>query len=359
TRHPGRSALRHHAGRRYPAAARRGAAPDRQDGPSPEPRALERRRTARGGRLRHPAAALSDAEQRVTGGYAILQPRVTPALPLGRDGSLYQRLSSGAGGMDPYASAVSDVYQDLFGEGSYTGKGIYDVDAFEAALAGRTPEHTMLSHDLFEGVFARAGLASDVEVVEEFPARYDVAARRQHRWTRGDWQLLPWVLGRRHSGAAVPPVGRWKMIDNLRRSLLAPTSLLALALCAWLPWPQSLQAMGLLVLALVVPDFLPSLAGLGPPRAGIGLGSHLRLLASDLRMAALQAAWTLTLLPGPAWLALDAITRTLIRLYVTHRHLLEWTTAAQSAARPRPGVAGFYGQMAGGLLLAVALAVGV
>ena len=313
------------------------------------------------GKMAHPLnrARWSDVEQRVTGGYAILQPRVTPALPLGREGSLYQRLSSGPGGMDPYAAAVSDVYQDLFGEGSYTGKGIYDVDAFEAALAGRIPENTMLSHDLFEGVFARAGLASDVEVVEEFPARYDVAARRQHRWTRGDWQLLPWVLGRRHAGAAVPPVGRWKMIDNLRRSLLAPTSLLAFALCAWLPWPQSLQAMGLLVLALAVPAFLPSLAGLGPPRAGIGLGSHLRLLASDLRMAALQAAWTLTLLPDQAWRALDAITRTLIRLYATHRHLLEWTTAAQSAARPRPGVAGFYGQMAGGVLLAVALAVGV
>ncbi|NEY37389.1 hypothetical protein GTU99_35720, partial [Streptomyces sp. PRKS01-65] len=129
--------------------------------------------------------------------------------------------------------------------------------AFEAALAGHIPENTMLSHDLFEGVFARAGLASDVEVVEEFPARYDVAARRQHRWTRGDWQLLPWVLGRRHAGAAVPPVGRWKMVDNLRRSLLAPASLLAFVLCAWLPWPQSLQGMGLMMLALAVPAFLP------------------------------------------------------------------------------------------------------
>ncbi|HBO3986802.1 TPA: glycosyl transferase [Pseudomonas aeruginosa] len=313
------------------------------------------------GKMAHPLNRVrwSDAEQRVVSGYAILQPRVTPALPLGREGSLYQRLSSGPGGMDPYAAAVSDVYQDLFGEGSYTGKGIYDVDAFEAALAGRIPENTMLSHDLFEGVFARAGLASDVEVVEEFPARYDVAARRQHRWTRGDWQLLPWVLGRRHAGAAVPPVGRWKMVDNLRRSLLAPASLLAFVLCAWLPWPQSLKGMGLMMLALAVPAFLPGLSGLRPPRTGIGLGSHMRLLASDLRMASLQAAWALALLPDQAWRAMDAIARTLARLYVTHRHLLEWTTAAQTAARPRPGMAGFYGQMAGGLLLAVVLAVGV
>ena len=134
--------------------------------------------------------------RRVVEGYAVLQPRVTPSLPIGREGSLFQRIFSSVSGIDPYASAVSDVYQDLFGEGSYAGKGIYDVDAFEAALADRAPDSTLLSHDLFEGVFARAGLASDVEVVEEFPARYDVGAIRHHRWARGDWQLLPWIFGR-------------------------------------------------------------------------------------------------------------------------------------------------------------------
>ena len=117
------------------------------------------------------------AAGRVVAGYAVLQPRVTPSLPVGREGSLFQRVFSSMNGIDPYAAAVSDVYQDLFGEGSYAGKGIYDVDAFEAALAGRVPDSTLLSHDLFEGIFARAGLASDIEVVEEFPARYDVAAR--------------------------------------------------------------------------------------------------------------------------------------------------------------------------------------
>ena len=133
---------------------------------------------------------------RVVEGYAVLQPRVTPSLPIGREGSLFQRVFSSMGGIDPYAAAVSDVYQDLFGEGSYAGKGIYDVDAFEAALQGRVPDSTLLSHDLFEGVFARAGLATDIEVIEEFPAGYDVAALRQHRWARGDWQLLPWIFGR-------------------------------------------------------------------------------------------------------------------------------------------------------------------
>ena len=128
-------------------------------------------------------------------GHGILQPRVTPSLPIGDEGSLFQRVFSGPDGLDPYALAVSDVYQDLFEEGSYSGKGIYEVDAFEAALTGQIPESTVLSHDLLEGIFARAGLASDIEVVEEFPSRYNVAAARQHRWVRGDWQLLPWIFG--------------------------------------------------------------------------------------------------------------------------------------------------------------------
>src|SRR5207245_3280152 len=154
---------------------------------------------------------------RVVEGHAVLQPRVTPSLPTGRDGSLFQRVSSSAGGIDPYASAVSDVYQDLFGEGSYSGKGIYDLDVFEAALDGRIPDSTLLSHDLLEGIFARAGLVSDIEVIEEFPSRYDVAAARQHRWARGDWQLLPWILGRRRDSrndprrSAIPRTGRRNM----------------------------------------------------------------------------------------------------------------------------------------------------
>ena len=150
------------------------------------------------GKLAHPLnhPRFDAATGRVVEGYAVLQPRVTPSLPIGREGSLFQRIFSSMTGIDPYDAAVSDVYQDLFGEGSYAGKGIYDVDAFESALADRVPEGSLLSHDLFEGTFARAGLVSDIEVVEEFPSRYDVAAARNHRWARGDWQLLPWLLGR-------------------------------------------------------------------------------------------------------------------------------------------------------------------
>ena len=154
---------------------------------------------------------------RVIEGYAVLQPRVTPTLPADREGSLFQRVFSGPAGIDPYASAVSDVYQDLFGEGSYVGKGIYDIDAFETALAGRVPENALLSHDLFEGIFARAGLVTDIEFFDEFPSHYEVAAARQHRWARGDWQLLPWIIGhvRDTSGGrartSISPINRWKI----------------------------------------------------------------------------------------------------------------------------------------------------
>src|SRR5438477_12286745 len=196
------------------------------------------------GKMAHPLnrPRFDVAAGRVAEGYAVLQPRVTPSLPVGRAGSLFQRIFSSLSGIDPYAAAVSDVYQDLFGEGSYAGKGIYDVDAFEASLAGRVPDSTLLSHDLFEGVFARAGLASDVEVVEEFPARYDVAALRHHRWARGDWQLLPWILARGpvvsqdRKPDAIPAIGRWKMLDNLRRTLSAPACMLSLLAGFTLPF---------------------------------------------------------------------------------------------------------------------------
>jgi len=313
------------------------------------------------GKMAHPLnrPRFSEALQRVVGGYGILQPRVTPSLPVGREGSFYQRLFSAPGGIDPYAAAASDVYQDLFGEGSYTGKGIYDVDAFEAALALRVPPNTLLSHDLFEGIFARAGLASDIEVVEEFPSRYDVAVKRQHRWTRGDWQLLPWIARHRSMSQAVPAIGLGKMLDNLRRSLMAPTLLATLALSWALPLPSAVYAALLVVAAMAIPAFLAPLLAVLPRRAGIYLPRHLRMLAADLRLAALQTFFSLAFLADQAGRMVDAIARTLARLLVTRRHLLEWTTAAQSARAPRLDVPGFYRQMAGGTLLGLALALAV
>src|SRR5256712_2902200 len=171
--------------------------------------------------------------QTVVSGYSILQPRVSISLESGSR-SLFARIFSGNTGVDPYTTAASDVYQDLFGEGSYTGKGLYDVDAFEKALANRVPDGTLLSHDLFESIFARAALVSDVEFLDDYPAHYDTYAMRQHRWTRGDWQIAGWLRRsvRDAQGNKQPnrisAVSRWKILDNLRRSLLAPAIVLLL-----------------------------------------------------------------------------------------------------------------------------------
>ena len=312
------------------------------------------------GKMAHPLnrPRFSELEQRVVNGYAILQPRVTSSLPIGREGSVYQKVFSGPGGLDPYAAAVSDVYQDLFGEGSYTGKGIYDVDAFEAALRGRIPENALLSHDLFEGVFARAGLASDVEVVEDAPSRYDVVAKRQHRWTRGDWQLLPWVFGHPAGSRAVPSIGRGKMLDNLRRSLQAPSALLALGLCWVLPAPLGEVGILLVLAAIAIPPFLPTFFSVLPHRSGIRLGNHIRMLVADLQRAALHTMLSVAFLADRAWRTGDAIVRTLVRLFATHRNLLEWTTAAQAAGSPRLDLRGFYREMAGGTALGLGMTAG-
>lgn len=292
------------------------------------------------------------ALQRVTGGYGILQPRITLALPLGAEGSIFQRVHAGEGGIDMYAAAISDVYQDLFEEGSYTGKGIYDVDAFVSSLAGRTPENTMLSHDLFEGSLARAALVSDVELVEAYPARCDVAAMREHRWVRGDWQLAPWIFGRPARRAeGLPAIARWKMFDNLRRSLTTPLTLLALFV-GWLQPPPVALGWTLAVLALLALPFLLHLPfALLSGRRGAPFRNHLLVLAGDAGTALARVALEIAFLPDRAARMVDAIIRTAWRMLVSRRHLLEWVTAAQTTSRDRPGIQGHYFGMAPGLCL--------
>ncbi len=300
---------------------------------------------------------------RVVEGYALLQPRVTPTLPTDREGSLFQRIFSGPGGIDPYASAVSDVYQDLFGEGSYIGKGIYDVDAFEAALAGRVPENVLLSHDLFEGIFARAGLVTDIEFFDEFPPHYATATARQHRWARGDWQLLPWILGRARDEngdrirAPIPPISRWKMLDNLRRTLSAPAAFLTLIAGWTLPFASPVIWTAFVLAAIAIPPLLPVLTGLIPHRRGISKRSHLRAVGTDLVLAVSQVGLTLTLLAHQAWLMTDAIVRTLFRVYVTRRKLLEWMTAAQAKSAFYITLGSIYRWMGGAVVLAAVAAI--
>jgi cyclic beta-1,2-glucan synthetase len=313
------------------------------------------------GKMAHPLnrPRLDPHGRHVVEGYAVLQPRIAAAQPVGSAGSLYQYICSSANGLDPYATAVSDVYQDLFDEGSYAGKGIYDVDAFESSLADRVPDGTLLSHDLFEGMFARSGLASDIEVVEESPSRYDVAVARQHRWARGDWQLLPWILGRGDAASANPGrsaitlISLWKMLDNLRRTVWAPATIVAL-LAGWLlPATEGLLWTGFIVTMIALPAFLPVVSGLLPARAGITLRSHWRAMREDISLALLRTLFLITFLAHQAWWTTDAIGRTLFRLTLSRRNLLQWISAAQTSLSTPQNIRGAYRRMSGGVACAV------
>ena len=268
---------------------------------------------------------------RVVEGYGILQPRVAASLP-GAGPSLYMRLNGSEPGIDPYTRAVSDVYQDLFGEGSFIGKGIYDVDAFERALKGRLPDNRILSHDLLEGCYARSGLVSDVQLFEAAAATYRADVDRRRRWMRGDWQIARWLLpsvpasGGRREKNPLSALSKWKLLDNLRRSL-ASTSLSLLFLLGWAILPDSLLWTASAVALIFLPALVVSVFGSPRRSSGTRLGPYLAAAAraSGLRLA--QAAFALLCLPYDAYLSLSSIFRSAWRMLVTHRHLLEWVSS--------------------------------
>ena len=264
---------------------------------------------------------------RVVEGYGILQPRIMSSLPSRTNSSVFQRLFSGPCGIDPYTFAVSDVYQDLFGEGTYAGKGIYDVDVFEAALKGRVPENALLSHDLFEGIFARCGFISDIEFFDEFPSHIEVSSLRMDRWARGDWQLLPWIFSR--EGKCIPRISRWKILDNLRRTLSAPAMLFTLILGWFLPQAPHILWTCFVITALAFPSFLSFIFGLIPNKISKRKFGSLRVLAFDFLIGLEQSIVLLSLLMYHSLLMLDSILRTLYRLFISKSKLLEWTTAAK------------------------------
>lgn len=299
------------------------------------------------GKLAHPLnrPVVDAGQRRVVGGYAILQPRITASLPVGHYGSYFQRLYALGRGIDPYVFAASDLYQDMFGEGTYAGKGIYDIDAFEAVLANRFPDNAILSHDLIESVFARSALLTDVEVVEDFPERHAVAASRMHRWVRGDWQLLPWIFGKRRAGF-ISSLNRWKLIDNLRRSLL-PLAVVAAMLAGWLMLPKILAASWTVAMILAggIPTLLPAVLDGLRVSPGSTIRLHLAALWVELKHGFAVAAANLTFVAHYASLMLDAIGRTLFRLTISHKNLLNWTTAAQVEATTQLTFLKSYGRM--------------
>jgi cyclic beta-1,2-glucan synthetase len=277
-----------------------------------------------------------DPERRVvTGGYAILQPRVATPLPSPEKTTLFHWLFAGQCGIDPYSAATSEVYQDVFQEGSFSGKGLLHVGAMNAVLSQRLPVGSVLSHDLLEGSLARCAAVTDITVIEDAPFHADVAAARVHRWMRGDWQLLPFLL----QPAAYPlrAINRWKMIDNLRRSLVAPMSLvlvvLALAGGVIAPW----VALALVFAAFSAGPLMGAVAGFAPSRDDIAKRHFYRQAFADLRRALCAGVWLLAQLLQLALLHFDAVARALWRMLVSRRRLLEWTTAAtaQAAASTR------------------------
>ncbi|WP_374710494.1 GH36-type glycosyl hydrolase domain-containing protein [Massilia pseudoviolaceinigra] len=271
---------------------------------------------------------LDKAGKRVVEGYGILQPRVAAALP-GDTASRYEHLCGGEPGIDPYTRTVSDVYQDVFYEGSFVGKGIYDVDTFETVLGHRLPDNQILSHDLLEGCYLRAGLLSDAQLYEEYPARYSDDVSRRHRWIRGDWQLAGWLLprvpganGKRESNP-LTALSRWKLFDNLRRSLIA-TTLTALLIFCWALMPTPLfWTLGVLAV-IFLPTFFSAMFDIIEKPHDVLWRQHLATAFKSARLMFGHSALQLAFLPYEAHFSLDAIVRASWRMLVTRRRLLEW-----------------------------------
>ena len=278
------------------------------------------------GAMAHPVnrAVYDPVSGRVVRGYGILQPRVGISLE-SANRSLFAAIASGRPGVDPYTTAVSDVYQDLFAEGSFTGKGIYDVDAFERATEDKFPENALLSHDLIEGTYARAALVTDVEFYDDYPTRYLTYTRRKHRWIRGDWQLLPWLFGRHKLSA----ISRWKIFDNLRRSVVEIAEL-GLLVAGWTVLPGGPFLWTALVLAGIATPFVfgIGLSVVSPPQ-GDSWRAYYKAVWRDAQSSIQQYLLLLTFLPHQAFVSADAISRTLWRMFVSHRKMLEWQTASQ------------------------------
>lgn len=268
------------------------------------------------------------AKKRVTGGYGILQPRMAASMA-GANRSIYAQLFGNEPGIDPYTRSVSDIYQDLFSEGSFIGKGIYEIDAFEHALKDRLPENRILSHDLLEGCYARSGLISDTHLLEEYPTHYTADVSRRSRWIRGDWQIASWILprvpvpGGKTSSNPLSALSRWKIMDNLVRSL-SPIALLMLLLLGWWiagqVWFWTLAVISI----ILIPSLLFAVVDTFRKPEEVGFQEHFRAVVTSATRNLAQAGFRLACLPHEAMYSLAAILCSMGRVLFTHRLLLEW-----------------------------------
>jgi len=288
------------------------------------------------GTLAHPLnqAIIDPVKNIVVAGYGILQPRVGVSVQSTANSRL-AAIYAGETGFDIYTRAVSDAYQDLYGEGSFTGKGIYEVDAVHRVLDRRFPRNALLSHDLIEGAYARSGLASDIEVIEDYPSHYSAYNRRKHRWLRGDWQIAGWLASQvpEESGARVPNpislVSRWKILDNLRRSLVEPATFVLLVFGWLIPTGRPVRWTVATIFILFIPVWFQLIFGL--VKAALEKKSAAaREAISTFLTSNFTVLLTLVFLAHQMLLSLDAVVRALVRRMVTRERLLEWETAAEA-----------------------------
>ncbi|MCH8534813.1 MAG: glycosyltransferase 36 [Flavobacteriaceae bacterium] len=272
------------------------------------------------------------SKERITNGYSIIQPRISFS-PESANKTWFAKIFSGNVGIDPYSAAVSDIYQDLTGEAIFTGKGIYDVRVFHAVLHHRLPENRILSHDLIESAYVRTGLATDIELFDDYPSTYANYTKRNHRWTRGDWQIASWLLPKAPgpNGKTNNPLNllsKWKIFDNLRRSLNFLFLLIFLiAGLFWLPgsgWVWMIGVFGI----LAFPTYVSMSSDLLNRPARVRWKLHIDKVRENFKMNAIQAISTIIILPHQAFVQFDAVCRTLYRLLISKKRLLEWTTAS-------------------------------
>jgi cyclic beta-1,2-glucan synthetase len=285
--------------------------------------------------------------KRVVRGYGLMQPRVTVG-NASANKTFFSKIFSGETGIDIYTTAVSDAYQDAFGEGIFTGKGIYDIDVFETVLKDVIPENTVLSHDLLEGSYARTALVTDIELVDGYPAYYNSSAMRLHRWVRGDWQLIPWLK----SGSNLNALSKWKIVDNLRRSLLTP-SIIILIILGLTVLPGTGPWLAVAFLSILCPILFDVTEAVVLPVKGISLTGRI----DNIKVVIQQVFLIFCFIPYQGYMMLDAIVRTLYRVFISKRNLLEWQTSADVEARSSKTMEGYVRAMWMGS--AIALIIGI
>jgi len=318
------------------------------------------------GAMAHPLnqAVIDPATRTVKAGYGVLQPRIGISVQsVNRSRLAY--IYSGQTGLDIYTHAVSDVYQDMFGEGIFTGKGIYEAEVFHQVLKDRFPSNAILSHDLIEGVYTRTGLVSEIELIDDYPSHFSAYSRRKHRWVRGDWQILKWLFPRvpdatgEHVVNPLSLLSRWKILDNLRRSVTeAATFVLFLAGWFYMPGSPALWTAAAFAL-LLIPSYVQAVLAMIRHRNSPHKRGVFAQLAGDFATTQVNVLVFLAFLPHQALVTLDAIARAVIRLTVTHKKLLEWETAAQSEMDTRRTAVDVYLKLTPIITIAIAIGLAV